>query len=236
MATFTMELREAIEATGGRVERTGAISQLVGGDIGLQHYPIFDEAYRSTLTGKIVDHYLVREIGHESIDHFQLAMRRRMNEIMPYYNKLYESEKIKFDPLSTVNLTTLATGEAEQNATGTTESASTTQTGSESKSINSTFPMQQISPNGLYGDSGGHAESSSDADGTSSDVSESETKNVTSSESTTSGYQGAASELLNAYRATLMNIDMMVIEALSDLFMQIMGNSDSYYGRNYFGY
>lgn len=72
-----------------------------GFDIGLKDYPIFDETYRATLNKKIIDHYYTREIGAETPALFKLWLNRKMNEIMPYYNKVYQTELIEFDPLIT---------------------------------------------------------------------------------------------------------------------------------------
>ena len=75
-----------------------------GYDIGLSKYPIFDESYRESLNHKIEQHYYYREIGQETPDRFKRMMERTMNEIMPYYNQLYLSEREKFDWLITNSL------------------------------------------------------------------------------------------------------------------------------------
>lgn len=72
-----------------------------GYPLALDSYPIWAEEYRSYLNNKIIDHFYFREIGQETPDRFNFFLRRKMNEIMPYYNKLYESELISFDPLAT---------------------------------------------------------------------------------------------------------------------------------------
>ena len=68
------------------------------------HFPIFDENYRKTLECKILKHYYTREIGAESVGLWKLFLNRRMNEIMPYYNQLYKSELIQFNPLYDVDV------------------------------------------------------------------------------------------------------------------------------------
>lgn len=68
-------------------------------------YPIFDEAYRSVLETKILKHYYTREIGEETVGLWKLRLDARLNEIMPFYNKLYSSELLEFNPLYDVNLT-----------------------------------------------------------------------------------------------------------------------------------
>ena len=85
MAKYTIELGKLIE---------------LGYKLPLGDYPIFDEAYRDYLNRKIIDHYYFREIGLETPDRFAFYLRRTMNEVMPYYNELYKSQLMEFDPLA----------------------------------------------------------------------------------------------------------------------------------------
>lgn len=85
MADYTMEVRELVN---------------LGYHFALDSYPIFDESYRPRLNEKILSHYWYYEIGQETPDRFNHYLRTRMGEIMPYYNQLYMSELIKFDPLA----------------------------------------------------------------------------------------------------------------------------------------
>lgn len=71
-------------------------------------FPIFDENYREPLCKKILKHFYTREIGEETVGLWKLRLDDRMNEIMPYYNKLYESELISIEPL--VNYRVRTTG------------------------------------------------------------------------------------------------------------------------------
>lgn len=77
-----------------------------GYELNLKNYPIFDESYRDTLNKKIIDHFFFREIGQETPDRFNFMLERKMNEIMPYYNKLYTTQLQDIDPLLTEYLTT----------------------------------------------------------------------------------------------------------------------------------
>lgn len=72
--------------------------------LGLANYPIFDASYRQKLNDKIIRHFYVREIGFETAGLFRHYMNLKMQEIMPYYNQLYLSEQLEFDPLSTRNM------------------------------------------------------------------------------------------------------------------------------------
>jgi hypothetical protein len=80
MAQYTMDLREIV--------RTNNVP------IFTVPYPIYDEAHRSILETKITNHYMFMEIGVETVGRFIFNLGTRMNEIMPYYNKLYETETL----------------------------------------------------------------------------------------------------------------------------------------------
>lgn len=69
-------------------------------------FPIYDESYRSVLETKILKHYYTREIGFETVALWKLWVNKRLNEIMPYYNQLYKSATLEFNPFYDVDLTT----------------------------------------------------------------------------------------------------------------------------------
>ena len=67
------------------------------------NFPIFDENYKNDLCCKILEHYFYYEIGVETVGQWKMRLNTKLNEIMPYYNKLYLSELIKFDPFTNVD-------------------------------------------------------------------------------------------------------------------------------------
>lgn len=67
-------------------------------------FPIFDEKYRIPLERKILRHYYTREIAFETVGLWKLFLETRLNEIMPYYNQLYKSELLEFNPFYDVDL------------------------------------------------------------------------------------------------------------------------------------
>lgn len=81
-------------------------------------FPIYDEAYRPVLCKKILKHYYTREIGEETVGLWKLRLDMRLNEIMPYYNKLYESELIEFNPMYDTDLTKTGNKEGTANKLG----------------------------------------------------------------------------------------------------------------------
>lgn len=232
MSRYTIELRYLIEGNY---------------DLGLKNYPIFDESYREQLNNKIIQHYYFREIGFETEALFKNRLNQKMNEIMPYYNQMYESSKLKIDPLSTIDLEEVFSRKSKTTGEGT---SSTSGTGNNTNNFNSTdttdygkiskfsdIAQAQTTPNEILNDK--YLTSATVDDGqdknTNTGTNTSQTESTTSGTSTDKrnldedttltrkGNNGTASEseLLNMYRETFLNIDMMVIEDLSDLFLGI---------------
>lgn len=110
MSKYTTELRFICENYAGLRESEGYdnIEKIIENSWQkiFNNFPIFDETYREGLCKKIIMHYYTREIGEETVGLWKLRLATRMNEIMPYYNQLYESETQKFNVFEDVNLTT----------------------------------------------------------------------------------------------------------------------------------
>lgn len=226
MPTFTLELWRVLELYPEEPQTFA--------NIGLNDYPIFDRAndgssaYRPLLNQKIVNHYHNREIGQETVSMWKFAMRRKMHEIMPYYNELYKSTQLEFDPLRTIDMQTVSSGESTQTAeaTGSTETVSNGQAGS--RAVQSQTPQVLLSGNKDYATSAADTTSESQNTGTGNESSNSSAEENTSSSTEVTGYQGIPSDLLMAYRATLLNVDMLIIDELRELFMGIWNTGDEY--------
>lgn len=111
MSKYTTQVRFICEMYAGLQESVGAnsVNSVIANSrekIFNFSYPIYDENYRSVLETKILKHYYTKEIGFETAGLWQHWLDMRMNEIMPYYNQLYESCLIKFNPMYDVDLTT----------------------------------------------------------------------------------------------------------------------------------
>lgn len=232
MSRYTIELRYLIEGNY---------------DLGLKDYPIFDESYREQLNNKIIQHYYFREIGFETEALFKNRLNQKMNEIMPYYNQMYESSKLKIDPLSTIDLEEVFSRKSKTTGEGT---SSTSGTGNNTNNFNSTdttdygkitkfsdIAQAQTTPNEILNDK--YLTSATVDDGqdknTNTGTNTSQTESTTSGTSTDKrnldedttltrkGNNGTTSEseLLNMYRETFLNIDMMIIDDLDELFLGI---------------
>lgn len=211
MGSFTMTLEEVIEMEG--VD-----------NIGLSEYPIFDEEYRANLNQKIIDRYYNQEIGQETISMFRLAMKRKMNEIMPLYNEHYRLSQITIDALMTADMVTesSSTGSAEGTNTATTLSKSD----AKSRAVASNFPQNSLQADSDYATSAQDNISDSNATADSSDSQNSE--QTTEGKTRMSGYQGHQPELIFAARQTIVNIDVDILESLQTLFMGVWGTAAEY--------
>ena len=226
MATFTIALKNAL-AVVNATEVTNYAT------IGLADYPIFDADYRDELNLKIVMHYWNREIGMETIDMFAFALKRKMNEIMPYYNKLYESERLAFNPLSTMDITTEAESATSEDSIADSINDSTNDSASGSRSVQSTTPQTMLSSLEDYASSAADVTSDSNVVANSTQNSNATTTTDVEAKSRVFGYQGIPANLLMAYRASLLNIDLMVIADIDECFMQVWDNGDEYSNADY---
>ena len=176
-------------------------------------FVIFDESYRKTLCCKILKHYYTREIGEETFGLWKLRLDTTMNEIMPYYNDLYKSTLMQFDPL--VNKDIVRKVGVDSSGTGTTK-----QTG-ESESINKYSRTPQGSLKGLrdetYLTDARMIEDTAKSDNVSTVTQKENTDEVIKGKDSEVSY----SKLIMEYRDSLINVDLQVINALADCFMGI---------------
>lgn len=234
-ATFTMSLQEAFELTGGSVAiGSNGVSVLTGGDIGLQYYPIWEESYRPTLNGKIYDHFLLREIGFETIDLFRQRMRSHMNDIMPYYNQLFKTQLDMIDPLRTINLSTITDGNFNQQVTAENETGAVSSNTTGSRAINSDFPQNMLNGNSDYASSGADVNGKTTVESNATESNESESDSTQHTENQVTGYQGIPGDIVTSLRQAIVNIDLSIMDAMEPMFMQVFNNGDSYTQRGYY--
>lgn len=188
-------------------------------------FPIFDENYRAILETKILKHYYTREICAETVGLWKHWLNTRMNEIMPYYNQLYKSELIEFNPLYDADYTTKRDDTGTAHSTGNAKGVheinnddtdwrlfSDTPQGALTNVENQTY-LTDATKNTHKGKENGNNRTDTTNDiKTTDDYLE----HVTGKR----GYDSFSKRLLE-YRETFLNIDMMIIEELSDLFFNI---------------
>ena len=184
----------------------------------MDSYPIFDENYRQTLNQNILYHYYENEIGFETAPLFRFYLNQKLNEIMPYYNELYKVQKKIIDDnllLNNVNLT------EHLQANNTTQTSSNSTSNSNNKNLFQDTPQGELSSTDIdnqvwatnltLNKNNINDESSASGSGTNEYI------------KTIIGNNGGKFniDVLNDIKNNLMNIDMMIINELYDLFMQI---------------
>ena len=142
MSKYTTQVRFICESLSGLNESAGynSVNEIIQGAIPKVFdfdFPIYDESYRNVLCGKILKHYYTREIGLETVGLWKLHLDMRLNEIMPYYNQLYKSAMIDFNPMYDVDLTT----------TMDKDTGGTTETNDEDKIVNNYTDTKNVNGN-----------------------------------------------------------------------------------------
>lgn len=204
MSKYTTEIRFLVES---------------GWDFGLKDYPIFDENYRPTLNAKIIDHFYFREIGLETPALFNRFLNRKMNEVMPYFNKLYNSELIVIEPLTRLDYTENYNRTAKTN----TNTTSTGTSSDDRMDVHSDTPQGMLSIGDIetntYASDANIGKASATTKGSSDGMQNTMDNYIKHVLGNNAGRTD--SEMLMQFRETFLNIDMLVIETLEDLFMTI---------------
>lgn len=175
-------------------------------------FPIFDEAYRKELCIKILRHFWTREIAHETYGAWKLRMETKLCDIMPYYNQLYKSELLEFNPLYDVDFSRTTNRDSADTVNGVNDGTS-----------KSTDLFSDTPQNGLQDvESGEYLTNASVSD---NNYRNNNNTNSKSNENFWEKVQGRthkpAAQLLMDFRKSFLNIDMLIIDELEPLFMQL---------------
>ncbi|CAA67659.1 lower collar protein [Bacillus phage B103] len=108
MASYTMKLSTYIEMWSQYETGLSMAEKIEKGRPKLFdfQYPIFDESYRKVFETHFIRNFYMREIGFETEGLFKFNLETWLIINMPYFNKLFESELIKYDPLENTRLNT----------------------------------------------------------------------------------------------------------------------------------
>lgn len=250
MSKYTTEVRFICETLAGENESAGGSS--VNGIIERSYdkifdndLPFFDEEYGKLFKKKILKHFYTREIGFETMGLWVLKLNTKMNELLPYYNQLWQSALLEFKPFDDVNYT------REHRGTYDTSSNSTRSDSAEREDnltqhivgTNSNNELSAFSdtPQGALTGVGNleyltNATKTEDSGTIVNNQSNTGTQTTTGTQTnvgtinnvdnwleTVTGKTTSSSysELLMKYRQTFMNIDLQFINELNDLFMLV---------------
>ena len=198
---------------------------------------------REQLNKKILDYYMYREIGFETVNRFLHELEISLNEIMPYYNQLFFSADQDYNIIYNVDYKRTIDRDLAGNTSSNTESSATDSTEttadntSWAKRVSSDTPQNQLSitnkqiDNVDYanevnwnkdeatqtGSTSGTANTSASGTGTN--------KEIESTIETTKGNFGvvSAQDLIKKYRELIINIEQQIINdpRIVELFMLV---------------
>lgn len=218
MSKYTTELRFICETAADLKESEGynSVEKIIQKAIPFVFdfdFPMFNEVYKNVLCTKIIKHYYTREISEETIGLWKLRLNAKMNEIMPYYNSLYKAWSVDFNPLFDVDLTRQHTLDRDGTQKTNTHNDSVT------RDLYSDTPQGSLQniENETY---------LTDARKTSVDFVDDSTSNATTTDEfleRVTGKNGGKSYsmMLKEYREALINIDLLIIDELKDLFFKL---------------
>ena len=221
MSKYTTQLRFICESQSGLKESGSDVNAIIQNAIPKIfdfNFPIFDEAYRNVLCTKILKHYYTREIGLETYGLWKLKLDTKLNEIMPYYNKMYESVNLEYNPLYNIDMETKHSRTSGDDISRDTVTTGNITTDSENKFLDT----PQGGLDGILDtDYLTNVTLNNASENTNATANES-VKSTTTEEYTTKITGKASgsnySRMIMEYREALINVDMMIIDELKDLF------------------
>ncbi len=238
MSKYTTEVRFICEASCGydMSQGYGKVSDILAQSwdkIFDFDFPIFDESYRSVLCQKILKHYYTREIGFETVGLWKLKLDTAMNEIMPYYNKMYQSANLDYNPLYDTDYRRMHEGsdESQTDVGATGDDTSRRANTSSGTAFNAYSDTPQGSLVNVRNETYLTNATKDTRDSTSVDTYTGHTENdSTTKYNSTDEYVDhivgkmpgrSYATLIKEYREALINVDMMIIDELKDLFMKL---------------
>lgn len=211
MAKYTLELRTISESNNLKVFDFD--------------YSFYDNDLKKVFEDKFIQHYYYDEIGFETIGRFKQRLKAKLNEIMPRYSQLYQTElaskdinfllnkDLKETFIREVDNTNNMTGDSLDKITG---NDNTDYKESNLGNGNATLSMRSLtSINESNNDFSNNKSSNSNV-----------VNKGNEREETTLLSQGnigitSSAELLEKWRNTIINIDQQIINECKDLFMTI---------------
>lgn len=175
---------------------------------------------------KVIDHFRFRQIGFETPGRFLFEFQKKFKEIMPYYKKMYQSVELMDaidDPLENYSM-------IEESTTTGNSSSETTGTDNQTLTNDVRLNKHLATPQGRVQNLTDGYMSYADKTESTSDTTTGRSDSTTTGEAETTttltrrGNIGVTTyaEMLEGYRKTFLNIDMMICDELEDCFLQVL--------------
>lgn len=188
-------------------------------------YQFDDPIFKTQLEQMVIDFYYDYEIGQETPDMFKRKFKARWQRLIPYYNKLYNTTLLKYDPLINSRMSEAL----EQLSTSSNSGNSTTNTSGNSHSFTdgntkaSDYPQQPLA-GGDYasGESNSISDTTSEDSGTTTNTNTGSGTTNSEYSKTIEGLTGTTyQELILKERETLLRIQDMIIEEMKPCFILV---------------
>lgn len=244
MSSYTTQLKTYIESW-SQDDWTKTTRERI--EIGRPHlfdfdYPIFNSNYKKDFETHFIRYFYMREIGTETEGLFKFNLETWLLVNMPYYNKLFESELIDFDPLEnskrtiTSNKKNKDTSKLTSNETMNSNTEGSNNVSNFSRTLDSNNPDSRLTittddgkgiieyASSITEDKELNIQSST----ASTDEGKNKTDNTTTdkNEDYTSMSEGkigvqSYSKMVNEYRDTFIRIEKQIFEEMQQLFMLV---------------
>ena len=184
---------------------------------------------KEKLAKKIVNHYLMQEIGSETIGLFRHRARVLMNEIMEGKLPLIYSNSIQYDPLVNVDYVETFERNIKSDGPNSGESSSDSSSNSNGITLNSNTPQGRVSKEDILAGnyvtttSGSESEAGATSNTTTSGEAQNNTdENYEKRVKGNSGVSATAQKMVEQFRDNIISIDRDIIRECSSLFMGIL--------------
>lgn len=243
MAKYSVELRTYIDyhsqdemlSTRDRIEK--GRTKLFDFD-----YPLFDPNYKKVFETHFIRKFYMREVGSETIGLFKFQLETWLLVNMPYFNKLFESELIDFNPLENSKVSATHTKTTDKTQTSTTDgTVNSTSNGTVTednfdRQLDSNNPDSRLTittndgqgvieyaSNISENNENNSQETESESDETSHVTNDSEVNETEDYIQSRAGKIGVQtySKMLDEYRQSFIRIENKIFDEMQELFMLV---------------
>ena len=181
------------------------------------------DVIKSNFEKKFIDEYYFNEIGMETVARFQHRLKTRLNKIMPYYKQLYQTELRSKDIDFMLNKDLVETFERSLESDSNSLNDLTVNNTGVNDNLESNIENGNASLDLDNGSLTNVSKSTLTDNTNSSSIINDKTSQNETTRFTSQGNIGITSsaELLEKWRKVLINIDELIINECSDLFMMV---------------
>lgn len=223
MAKYTFDLRELISTFGEDEVKSWFMNYELTDFLTPDEVAVITSRgtwSKEQLADRIVNHFMLREIGAEAPGSFILMAKDLMNEVMETYAPLIYSASIKYDPLVNVDFTETYDRSTDNQSKATSSSSSE----GSGLSVNSDTPQGQISKSAILGGSYASSTSANESENKVNDQTDttgSGNEHYTKTTRGNSGVSATAQKMIEQYRDNIRALNTEIVYKLEPLFMAI---------------